>query len=437
MTYLDQEDLSIECTCFTIDQEHDNDCDLWSSPGFHAGTLVWSYRWGLVTPDDLERHDKTSDEMEFDWLNEMGWSSTDYDEDAKAVDAELDAARSFEELEDELSEATCTCSPENQATILTHEKPVFAPHEKACDLYECEPWVLQLCEWDPKAKELRYYWASDNRGETIPTRKLMPSDFLDQIAEALGKPTSSVPSTTPTTGYGKWMTDRHNAAEVTLLDGTVVYASSANQRKAGEPVPDYGLYLDRAWDPESIATFIPWRDYGLPEVRFDHVLATIAEHFVLAQRGWSVEVGCIGGHGRTGTVLACMAILAGTHPDDAVDYIRAHYCTHAVEADAQEWFVQWFGAAVLNQPAPPPPFEIFGTANPKPPPAPAKPVTPVKPAAPAEPAKIPEYAYRCKSCNNSCSGHSNFVCDNTKCAMYHVLASSPKGQRIIKRWGRK
>ena len=40
--------------------------------------------------------------------------------------------------------------------------------------------------------------------------------------------------------------------------------------------------------------------------------------------GERVEVTCGGGTGRTGTVLACMAVLAGVAADDAVGWVRAH-----------------------------------------------------------------------------------------------------------------
>jgi len=51
------------------------------------------------------------------------------------------------------------------------------------------------------------------------------------------------------------------------------------------------------------------------------------------------EIGCLGGHGRTGTALACLAVLAGHSPADAVAWVRTHYCDHAVETDDQAAFV--------------------------------------------------------------------------------------------------
>jgi protein-tyrosine phosphatase len=55
-----------------------------------------------------------------------------------------------------------------------------------------------------------------------------------------------------------------------------------------------------------------------------------------------VEVACAGGRGRTGTALACLAILDGTPPDRAVDYVRERYHPRAVETRAQARFARGF-----------------------------------------------------------------------------------------------
>ena len=52
-----------------------------------------------------------------------------------------------------------------------------------------------------------------------------------------------------------------------------------------------------------------------------------------------VEVACTGGQGRTGTALACLAILDGVPPDEAVGYVREHYHPRAVETPGQRRFV--------------------------------------------------------------------------------------------------
>ncbi|NUP61376.1 MAG: protein phosphatase, partial [Nonomuraea sp.] len=55
-----------------------------------------------------------------------------------------------------------------------------------------------------------------------------------------------------------------------------------------------------------------------------------------------VEVACGGGRGRTGTALACLAVLDGVPAAEAVRYVRSHYDRHAVETPWQRRFVARF-----------------------------------------------------------------------------------------------
>jgi protein-tyrosine phosphatase len=58
-----------------------------------------------------------------------------------------------------------------------------------------------------------------------------------------------------------------------------------------------------------------------------------------ARAGQLVEIGCIGGHGRTGTALACLAFLSGVQRQEAVPWVKANYCSRAVESPEQAAFV--------------------------------------------------------------------------------------------------
>ncbi len=55
-----------------------------------------------------------------------------------------------------------------------------------------------------------------------------------------------------------------------------------------------------------------------------------------------VELACGRGCGRTGTALACMAILDGVPPPEAVAYVREHYDQRAVETPWQRRYVTRF-----------------------------------------------------------------------------------------------
>jgi protein-tyrosine phosphatase len=55
-----------------------------------------------------------------------------------------------------------------------------------------------------------------------------------------------------------------------------------------------------------------------------------------------VEVACASGYGRTGTALACLAVLDGIPNRQAVAYVREHYALRAVETPWQRRFVSRF-----------------------------------------------------------------------------------------------
>jgi protein-tyrosine phosphatase len=57
-----------------------------------------------------------------------------------------------------------------------------------------------------------------------------------------------------------------------------------------------------------------------------------------------VEIACGGGRGRTGTVLACLAVLNGLPALEAVTYVREHYGRRAGETPWQRRYVTRFPA---------------------------------------------------------------------------------------------
>jgi protein-tyrosine phosphatase len=139
---------------------------------------------------------------------------------------------------------------------------------------------------------------------------------------------------------------RHSHLDtVTLPDGTPVVAASfaveSPYRRAA--APDFGLYLDERWQPPWPHAHLAWPDFGVP-ADGESAAAALRDLLGRARAGETVELGCIGGHGRTGTALACLVVLAGLGPDDAVGWVRAHYCRHAVETGRQEAFVATFSS---------------------------------------------------------------------------------------------
>ena len=111
------------------------------------------------------------------------------------------------------------------------------------------------------------------------------------------------------------------------------------------PTPAFGLYLQGA-DPGRMAwdsRWIRWPDFWLPTDRaaFAETLAVLLDRASQER----VEIACGGGFGRTGTALACLAVLDGVPADQSVAYVREHYSKRAVETPWQRRFAARFGAS--------------------------------------------------------------------------------------------
>ena len=90
------------------------------------------------------------------------------------------------------------------------------------------------------------------------------------------------------------------------------------------------------------ARWLRWPDFWLPtDRRQAHDL--FREVWDRAATG-RVEVACGGGRGRTGTALACLAVVDGVPAEQAVAYVRRHYHPRAVETPWQKRYVARFPA---------------------------------------------------------------------------------------------
>jgi protein-tyrosine phosphatase len=109
------------------------------------------------------------------------------------------------------------------------------------------------------------------------------------------------------------------------------------------PLPELGTYLlGRA--PEPVAwrsRWVRWPDFRLPADPTD--LRAALDDVLTRAAAERVEVACAGGRGRTGTALACLAILDGVAPTEAVAWVRQRYDARAVETPFQARFVRRFG----------------------------------------------------------------------------------------------
>ena len=139
------------------------------------------------------------------------------------------------------------------------------------------------------------------------------------------------------------MTWRENGPGILRLpSGRLVRGRGLRRTVPGGPVPEFGVYLlGQAPPPMPWETrWLRWRDFWLPS---DRDLAR--ELFGEAWRRSAterVEVACGGGRGRTGTALACLAVLDGVPAGEAVAYVRRHFDPKAVETPWQARYVARF-----------------------------------------------------------------------------------------------
>lgn len=92
--------------------------------------------------------------------------------------------------------------------------------------------------------------------------------------------------------------------------------------------------------PENIYYPIPDMSVPTNPESFKQLISGLHARLV---KGKKIHVGCIGGHGRTGLVLAALVKVA-TGNAKAIDYVRANYCEHAVETYGQvQWLSEHFG----------------------------------------------------------------------------------------------
>ena len=316
----------LTCTCgsrYVRDAEHEGDCDLWLIDEFWAGFLAWDWDAEALRPTPKNPdYFKSPLDQEYEWVEDY---LTQKDAKEKAPNGQA--------VED---------------VMLTTDAFIDRMLAKGT-LDTGEAWIKQA--------DGMWVQTTPNPAtkSTSTTYSPTPKDYDDY-------------------DWGSaFMSDRHAQTQVPLPDGeTSVYCTSLSKASECEVVPDFALYMDMGWRPDGLAIMLPWRDYGMPQVSDEFADYAIKEAFAWAKSGAFVELGCIGAHGRTGVVLACMAALADplmTGPE-CVAFVRTAYCHHAIETKEQEWWVARFVAVQKGEPIPAKPVYVAPkptvvTASPK------------------------------------------------------------------------
>ncbi|GAA1587152.1 protein-tyrosine phosphatase family protein [Kribbella sancticallisti] len=127
-----------------------------------------------------------------------------------------------------------------------------------------------------------------------------------------------------------------------LPSGLVVRGRGLRRGLPSGQSPTFGVYLLGA-RPDPVgweSRWIRWPDFRLPADR-DEARRAFAEALDRLEHD-RVEFACGGGKGRTGTALACLAVLDGVPAGEAVAFVRANYDRRAVETPWQKRYVRSF-----------------------------------------------------------------------------------------------
>ena len=136
--------------------------------------------------------------------------------------------------------------------------------------------------------------------------------------------------------------DQDTPGVLRLPSGRLVRGRGLRNGLPPGQAPTFGVYL-LVTKPDPVnwdSRWIRWPDFRLPADRdearriFAEALDRLADH--------RVEFACGGGRGRTGTALACLAVLDGVPADEAVAFVRANYDRHAVETPWQKRYVRTY-----------------------------------------------------------------------------------------------
>ncbi|MGW8556761.1 protein-tyrosine phosphatase family protein [Streptomyces tubercidicus] len=141
------------------------------------------------------------------------------------------------------------------------------------------------------------------------------------------------------------MTTTWNATDAGVLSlpsGRLIRGRGLRRPLPAGPASAFAVHLLGKQPPEVPweSRWLRWPDFRLP--------SSHTEARTVLRTAWAradaerVEIACAGGRGRTGTALACIAVLDGVPAAEAVDFVRRNYDPRAVETPWQKRYVRRF-----------------------------------------------------------------------------------------------
>jgi len=225
------------------------------------------------------------------------------------------------------------------------------PQKPPADYAGSTPWDWD--EWDSEHEatddDAWQRWVAEQEGKHFEKQAGKGGNGIWQ-GKGTGKKGKKSTATTYT--YGPFCPVHHHRVPF-KFSGFEVYLSASRDfyTEAQAKPADISLYFDTAWIGKWDVVWgterppwmpklavqlyqIYWPDMGVMDIqRLLPLLKWTGEQIVAGKR---IEIGCMGGHGRTGTFLACLMVVFGWDGKEAIKEVRRQYCDSAIETPAQE-----------------------------------------------------------------------------------------------------
>lgn len=136
-------------------------------------------------------------------------------------------------------------------------------------------------------------------------------------------------------GWGVWVGKRADCKdEGADFDLVMNLSGSSIKQKHLISVPELAKWATGGSFEEML---MDWPDYGIVDLPLQFWLDLIG---YIEKNKFKLLVFCVGGHGRTGTALACLLVAGlGWKGDKATKWVKKNYCSRAIESKSQENYI--------------------------------------------------------------------------------------------------